>query len=417
MQQRPHILTLSALFPDPGRPVFGNFVARQTAQILSEFDTSVVVPTRIFPHLRLWREWRQPRRLAAAWADWRRATAQIPLRDDRRGFSVYYPRFSSPPRQLLHALDGFFAYPAVLPLIRRLQRERPFALMHAHYATPAGVIALLARRRFGVPVVLSIHGEDLHFTARQHRLGRQISAWALRSADLVLANSNWTAAQIRALAEPRRLAVVRLGGDLPQPAAATTAVPPAAGLTLLSVGNLHREKGHALMLQALRRLIDAGHTLRYRIVGDGPQRSVLEQLTQQLGLTAQVEFVGARPPDEMAIEYAACDIFALPSWIEAFGLVYIEALGMGKPVLGCRGAGGPDDLAALGDCIELVRPQDVDDLTAGLQRLIGDPQRRAALAAAGRAIVAEHYSWAGCGRTTRALYRELLAAAAEGGAA
>jgi glycosyltransferase involved in cell wall biosynthesis len=137
-------------------------------------------------------------------------------------------------------------------------------------------------------------------------------------------------------------------------------------------------------------------------------RAALEQQSRNLGLTAHVAFVGARRHDEMAAEYANCDIFALPSTAEAFGLVYIEALSMGKPVLGCATTGGPQDLAALGDCIELVGPHDPLDLAAGLRRLIRDPQRRAAMAATGQRIVAEHFTWAACGQHTGALYGELI---------
>jgi teichuronic acid biosynthesis glycosyltransferase TuaC len=406
---RPRVLIISDLFPTPPRPAQGIFIEHQTTHSLPFCAPTVVVPTRIFPHLHIWREWRNVQRLRTHWQAWRSTLAQTPFYDERYGYPVYYPRYSSSPRQFTYALWGWFAYPALFPLLRKLHRQHPFDLIHAHYGSPAGVIALLARRWMHVPVMVSVHGLDVTYTGLQNGAGRAITAWVFRQADLVTANSTWTAARIRAIAPPRRLEILHLGGNLP--VVAPSAVPDRADfLTLLSVGYLEERKGHAYMLRALRQLLDEGYNVRYVIVGDGPCHSTLEGLTDDLALRNHVEFAGYKTHHEVEAYFAACDIFALPSWNEAFGIVYVEALSMGKPSLGCAGEGGPADLAALGDCIELVQPRDVASLVAGLRRLIVDPQRRQALATCGQAIVAQHFTWERNGQATGELYRQLLQA-------
>ena len=141
------------------------------------------------------------------------------------------------------------------------------------------------------------------------------------------------------------------------------------------------------MLQSLRRLLDQGYDLQYVIVGDGPERDNLERMTVELGLAGRVLFTGQLPHEDVWSYFGACDIFVLPSWTEGFGIVYVEALSLGKPVVGCEGAGGPDDLRRFGECIELARPRDAGSLSAAIQRLLDDPERRRRLGENGRAVI------------------------------
>lgn len=85
---------------------------------------------------------------------------------------------------------------------------------------------------------------------------------------------------------------------------------------------------------------DEGYHLRYVIVGDGPERESLERLARALRIADSILFTGYKPHSEVWSYFADCDIFVFPSWNEAFGIVYIEALGLGKPVFGCAGEGG-----------------------------------------------------------------------------
>jgi teichuronic acid biosynthesis glycosyltransferase TuaC len=411
---RPHILVLSDIFPDPTRPASGIFVERQTAHVQTYCNHTVVVPTRVFPNRRIWQDGFSPVKFLKSAQAWRRDLSQIPARSEHYGYPVYYPRYAATPHQFIHGLWGFFVYAAILPLLRRLHRERPFELVHAHYATPAGVAALLARRWMRVPVIISIHGADVTVTARQNRVSRSITRWALRHADAVIVNSNWTMRQVQRYAGPVRPVIVYLGGDQPaglcKPGTDARVADPAAPqtITLLTIGYLIKRKGQAYVVRAVRKLLDQGYQIRYLIIGDGVQRAELEQLIHDLGLQQAVQITGTVPHDQVWPYFAACDIFVLPSWDEAFGIVYIEALGLGKPVIGCAGEGGPEDLRALGDCVELVRPQDVDSLVVALKRLIDDPERRRALGALGRRIVYEHFTWERNALDTVSLYRKLL---------
>jgi teichuronic acid biosynthesis glycosyltransferase TuaC len=410
--RRLRVLYLAEYFPTPARPAFGIFIERQASHLLADCDITVVALTRIFPPLRIWRQLAKPRQLRAAWRRWRSETASTPPSAQIGGLTVHYPRYTSPPKQVFHGLWGYWAYAFVAPLLRRLHREQQFDLIHAHYAVPAGVVALLARRWMGVPVILSVHGTDVTYTVHQHRLSAAIVRWVFGKVDAIMVNSDWTRRRVLRYGGPEATThIVRYGGDAPE--TAPSAPPPSAPVStgavrLLSIGNLEERKGHAYVLRALSKLRDLGYPLHYTIVGGGPLEASLKALAAELGIADAVEFAGPRPHREVWDHLGQCDIFVLPSWDEAFGVVYIEALGMGKPAIGCAGEGGPEDLRSLGDCIELVAPRDAASLAAALRRLIDDPARRERMGAAGRDIVAEHYTWRRNAADSLAIYQAVL---------
>lgn len=411
--ENPSVLVLSELYPNPVRPAFGIFVERQVYHLQQHCRSLVVCPVRVTPYLRIWKLLPQPRRFVAAWRQWAADLAAIPTQDLVNGVPVYYPRYTSTPKQIVHGAWGFFAYPALVRQLKQLHRENNFDIVHAHYASPCGVIALLAQKWMKVPVVVSVHGMDVTWTALRDPISSLAVRWSLQRADAIIANSKWTRSRVaRYVSDPDKIRIVHYGASPPQRVA--YAAPPSGKKpsTLLSVGYLEERKGHAIVLRAVAELSRQGYELHYIIVGDGPQRVRLGALARELGIADKVSFEGYRSHAEVWAYFERCDIFALPSWDEAFGIVYIEALSMGKPAIGCVGEGGSADLQALGDCMELVQPRDVGDLARALKRLIESPQRRNALADTGKHIVREHFTWDRNASDTSALYRTVLTATA-----
>jgi len=408
-KDRLHVLFLSELFPNPAWPAFGIFVEHQAYHLSPHCDVTVVAPVRVFPHLRLWKHVFAPQRFWAEWRKWRADLAQIPSQGEVNGMPVFYPRYTSPPRQGFHGLWGFFAYPCLRGQLMALHRRYNFDLVHAHYASPCGVIALLARGWMRVPIVLSIHGADVTYTARQNSISATVVRWVFRNVEAIIANSTWTARQIvRYGGNPEKVRIVGLGGDVPKETCWAVPSSQDSVVSLLSVGYLEERKGHAYVLRAIKQLRDEGYRLHYTIVGDGSRRESLEALAETLDIAAIVSFEGYKPHSEVWPYFAGCNIFVLPSWNEAFGVVYIEALGLGKPVVGCEGEGGPDDLSSLGDCIELVKPRNVESLVQALKRLLDDPERRQRMGETGREIVAERFTWERNAANTLAIYKQML---------
>ena len=320
---------------------------------------------------------------------------------------VYYPRYSSPPRPLIGTW-GWFAYPFLKRLLLLLHQKHQFDIIHSHFALPEGVIALLLQKRIKVPFIVSIHGSDLAYAAKQNALNRYVLRKVFSRAEAILVNSAKTSHGVALYCNsPEKIFTVRLGANppvLPGPAVRKTGT----RLHLLSVGYLFKSKGNDYVLKAMQILLRDGYDVGYIIVGSGPEEQHLRSLSAELGISDRVAFEGHKSYDKVWSYYSNCDIFVLPSWSEAFGLVYIEALSMGKPVVGCEGEGGPEDLSKLGDCIELVKPKDVNTLVHALKKLIDNPERCNKMGEIGMEIVRKYYSWEQTASNTLEIYEQAI---------
>lgn len=139
-------------------------------------------------------------------------------------------------------------------------------------------------------------------------------------------------------------------------------------LRLLNVGILHPKKGQRRLIEALRLLIDAGIDAELRICGNGAEAVPLRELTQALNLQDRVTFLGDCSRAQVQAEMGRCDVFVLSSLYETFGVVVIEALASGKPVVATR-CGGPDDIVEPGRDGLLVEKDSATALAEGLREI------------------------------------------------
>ena len=166
------------------------------------------------------------------------------------------------------------------------------------------------------------------------------------------------------------------------PSAAADAAPVSARPTVLFVGRLVAYKGLDVLLRAM-----AGVPASLVVIGDGPLRRALEVLAGQLGVAGSVRFLGHVSDAERLEWYRRADLLALPSVSrqEAFGMVQVEAMLAGRPVISTALPTGVPWVNQDGESGLVVPPQDVEQLRAALMRLCGDPALRASLGAQARA--------------------------------
>jgi teichuronic acid biosynthesis glycosyltransferase TuaC len=293
--------------------------------------------------------------------------------------------------------------------LTRLHTRWPFDVVHAHSIVPPGFAAArwTRRQRERPALVVSAHGPDMIHVHHLSRLANRASRRALCAADLVMANSSWAQRRCEQIAEaslPAR--VVHLGADLPPLNGVLKRERP----TLATVAHLVERKRHAVVLRALAQLAPA-LVPDYLVIGDGPCRPALERLARELGLAERVRFLGQLPHERALAELPSCDAFVMPGVEEPFGVAFVEAMAAGLPAIGSRGEGGPEDIAAAGDGMLLVPPDDVETLAHTLEPLLVDRSAAARLGAAARTTVEAHFTWARCGATTIAAYRDACARA------
>jgi glycosyltransferase involved in cell wall biosynthesis len=176
---------------------------------------------------------------------------------------------------------------------------------------------------------------------------------------------------------------------------------------MVTVAHLVARKRHEVVLRALARLAPARRP-EYLVIGDGPCRSGLERLAAELGVADDVRFLGQLENREAVARAAGCDLFVMPGVEEPFGVAFVEAMAAGLPAIGSRGEGGPEDIAAAGEGMILVEPDDPAGLAAVLDRLTADRSELARLGRAARETVAANFTWARCGAETVDAYRTAL---------
>src|SRR6201999_2753880 len=124
------------------------------------------------------------------------------------------------------------------------------------------------------------------------------------------------------------------------------------------------------VLEALAVLRSRHPSLRYVIVGDGPERERLAALAGALGVGDRVVFTGRLEPEAAVRTARSGSLFVLPSVGEAFGVAYVEAMAAGVPAIGCRGEDGARGVRGAGGGIQLVAPQDPGALGTTLDGLV-----------------------------------------------
>jgi len=219
--------------------------------------------------------------------------------------------------------------------------------------------------------------------------------------DTYLANSEATASRLRDWLGLDTDGTVYAGVDEEQFASDTDPAFEDDRVALLFVGRLDDGKGLGELVEAQSRL---GKKTRLYLVGDGTLKSDLQSKVNDRGLNESVRFVGSVPHDEVQQYYAAADIFCLPSHHESLGLVNLEAMATGTPVVTTR-IDAIEEYINDGENGILVPPGDVDALTDALDQLAGDPDLRTRLAAAGRST-ASQFSWSSQAKKMEAFYEE-----------
>ena len=287
---------------------------------------------------------------------------ELPL----QGFGKY-PRF---------ARNLAFASLALASCVRR----RPDLTLSTHINL--GPIAHLAKRILRIPFMLVAHGLDVHpslVTASRLK--------ALRAADRILAVSSWTKQRVLELGDiddsridilPDTFEETRFTAGPKSAKFAERYNLQAGEKVILTVARLNPGegyKGYNRVVQALPAIRAACGAVRFLIVGKGDDRARVESLARELGVVTAVSFAGFVPDDELADYYRLADVFAMPSSGEGFGIVFLEAMACGTPVLAGNCDGSVDALDG-GRFGRLVDPTSVEAVAQGIIDLLnkqGDP--------------------------------------------
>jgi phosphatidylinositol alpha-1,6-mannosyltransferase len=292
--------------------------------------------------------------------------------------------------------------------MRAARRQARLVLVgHPNLGPVAQTMRIIAPR---LKIMICTHGMEVWepLSALRRR--------ALRHANAVLAPSHDTADQVAMLQDVarERIRVVPWALDpdfetmfYPTPRAVLPVNFP-QGRVVLTVGRWvasERYKGMDTLITALPRLLTRWPELQLAAVGEGDDRAWLESLSEEHGVSRHVHFLSGLSYAELAACYAACEMFALPSRGEGFGLVYLEAMSLGKPVIGGAHGGAPEVIRD-GVTGYLVQHGDAVQLATCIETLLADPGHAREMGARGRKQVERDFRFNVFAKSLKKILRE-----------
>ncbi len=238
-----------------------------------------------------------------------------------------------------------------------------FDLIHAHFTWPCGYAAVRLGRRFGTPVVVTVHENRDWFLREYESSERAHHTW--READALIRVNRADSSLLREFNDrvfhvpngfsPKRIRVIDV-----REARERLGIPKSSKV-LFSLGALTPRKGFQYLIRAMPKVLREHPDTLCFIGGIGPYAGELRKLVRKLGLGDKVRLLGFIPEEELSFWMSSCDLFVLPSLSESFGVVQIEAMACGKPVVATRN-GGSEEIIVSEEQGLLCEPGDADDL-------------------------------------------------------
>lgn len=314
-------------------------------------------------------------------------------------------------------LDGSLALsPGLIAETKRLHRQHQFDLVHLHFPDPMSHVASLLLPST-IPRVISWHA-DITRQKSLLRFYRPLLRRALDTAAAVIVATPHhveSSPDLLPLKDSPKLHVIPYGFDLSRfhadmPRARTLRACYGDRPLIFALGRHVYYKGFDVLIRALAAVEPSAVLL---IGGVGPLTEQWRELACTCGVADRVHFVGLISEEDLPAYYQACDLFCLPATFnaEAFGIVQVEAMAAGKPVISTSLSSGvshvnPHEVTGL-----QVPPNDVDALARAINRLLSDDELRARLGTRARIRAQTEYSREAMAQRTLAVYREAIESA------
>jgi len=307
--------------------------------------------------------------------------------------------------------NGLFHALSTARALARLCKKESAALIHSHDMR-SNLVGFLLTRFYHVPWIAHVHGWHGKTQIGRYRLYEMMDGFFVRFADRVLVGSYAAKKDVEALG----ISPVQVVPNSVEPRSAETYADGVKALrqelsagdntvVIGVVGRIHPGKGQAVLLRAVKKLLDKALDLRVLIVGEGPELDALTALAAELGIEEQVKFAGFCT--DAYLYMAAMDIFVVPSLKESLPLTALEAMGMGRAIVASRVGDLP---VVIEDGVNglLVEPGNVADLSAAIEKLVRNSDYRNTLGERGSKVIREHYSMASMAKNLEDIYLNQL---------
>ena len=338
------------------------------------------------------------------WRDY----SKIPNKMMTGDIEVYYPRYVDFPRSFLLGASGRRMHSGIKKTVDKLYAQFPFDIIHAHAALPDGYAAMMLSREYHTPFIITLRATDLDITIHKSQQCFDIIHDVLKSATKVVVPSprlsrtlyQQMGFQSSVISHGIHKHELFLSNNINSTYQEKYPV-------ILSVSQLMASKGIDLNIRAVALLEKKYPKIHYLIIGEGEERTRLTNLVKDLNLQGKVEFLGQLPYQKVMEYMSLCDIFCLPSWQETLGLVYLEAMAHGRPIVGCQGQ-GVDGLITTGETGLLAKPKDIDSIVDAIDFLAANRERALTIGRKAKILILENYTWEKNAEKTIQLFRDVV---------
>jgi glycosyltransferase involved in cell wall biosynthesis len=391
MERRVRVLVLTTLFPHRPGEKEGNFILDQVRALAEQrADVTVLVARPLNPLSFL------------APINKRKINLQGYAGERFRPRNASY---FSLPRFVLGEKAYDFARAGLFPEIRSIAQQDKFDVVHAH-GFLMGYVGVHIGREWGVPSVVTIHGieTDPRFDNTEGKRRKIIEV--LENTGRVLLVGSPLLEHCLKYTNRNEFSVVGNGSTLYPDIQPSQRIPRRKPVRVAAVSNYEESKGFDLLVEAI-----AHESLREKIelviVGGGAGFKKARERAHELGLEGCIHFTGLLPHREALAEVLAADVFCLPSWREAYGIMYAEAMGLGKFTIGCKGQ-GPSDFIRHMETGYLLEPGCTGAVAEALRWVIEKPTRAKEIARRGQEYALHSLTWDANATKLLAIYDELI---------
>ena len=333
----------------------------------------------------------------------------LPRAEIYEGIPVYRLAMRLPEYTLKVRMNYWLTRSLVKSEMLEILRRHNTDLLHVQCVSSNAHYALMARLALGLPLIVTSQGERTMDAGRSYENSpymNLVMRRALAEADHITACSQNTLDDLEQYCSSpfgKRGCVICNGVrtddfDLAKPYAHPKPY-------ILGIGRMVPRKGFDVLIEAFAKAGLSSHDLL--IAGDGTERKALEQTVQKHGLEGRVHFPGRADRKTAAALFKGCSFFVLPSRQEPMGIVNLEAMACGKPVIASR-TGGVPEIVMEDETGLLVPPEDATALAEALRRLANDETQRARMGAAGMNR-AKKFTWLSIANSYREMYESTLA--------
>jgi glycosyltransferase involved in cell wall biosynthesis len=397
------VIDFSENFPNKYKPILGEHVYQLSRKLSEYSEVNVFVPLRFVPTRELCNS--SIIQIFKSFYRWFYSLVNTKNIIEEK-FKVFFLPYLSSPRPYLPGLDMYIIRYLIFFRVRKILKNKKPDLIYCHWFYPCIYICTKIAEYYNIPLILDNH-ESLHQLKDLYPKYYKKLLLYIEKANVVVVHSGYNENVLKEEAKLnnlklRKVKKIFLGQNfIPD---SKPKIPHSDRIELVTIAHLANPKKNIdILINAIEKVKKHLQLpVHLNIVGDGPLRNNYEELVKELKLYKVITFLGRKIQLEIEKLLEESDIFILPSFPEPFGVVFIEALAKGVPIISCIGNGGGEELIKLGNCGILVQPESIEDLTNAIIELANDNVKRMNMSKVGKAIVTEYFTW---GKNAESRYR------------